>query len=71
MPTRSSISQLVASELKQFTTINPAKRPWHLPFTFAFAVSMPVLMGVYYGRLDKGHYAPNFNAWNNGFLINL
>lgn len=47
-------SQKLTGELKEFTKIHPSKRPWHLPFTFAIAISMPVAIGVYYDALAAG-----------------
>lgn len=45
---------LLRGEIAQLTTLKPHRRPWQMPLAAALAIGLPLLCGVFVGRLDLG-----------------
>ena len=48
------LKRLLQRELQQLTAINPSDRLWQMPVAAALAAGLPLLIGVYFGRMDYG-----------------
>lgn len=48
------LQALLRREALQLATINPSDRRWHMPFCAALACGLPLLVGVWFDRLDYG-----------------
>lgn len=48
------LQALLRREAQQLATINPSDRRWHMPFCAALACGLPLLVGVWFDRLDYG-----------------
>ncbi|HRK77803.1 MAG TPA: FUSC family protein [Thiobacillus sp.] len=51
---RAELKNLLRTELRHLTAINPSDRLWQMPFAAALATGLPLLAGVYFDRLDYG-----------------
>lgn len=45
---------LMRREVQHLATINPSDRRWQMPFCAALACGLPLLVGVYFERMDYG-----------------
>ena len=48
------ISQSIRMGLQDLTHFKSHPRPWHLPFIFAIAISLPVFVGAWWQQLSVG-----------------
>ena len=49
-----ALKRLIDGEITHLLTVNKSRRPWHVPFVAAVAISVPVFVGVYFGDLPSG-----------------
>lgn len=54
LPPASSLWQLLRHELQLLLQFNRSERRWQLPFCAALASGLPLLVGLYFDRLDYG-----------------
>ena len=52
--TLTALKRLIDGEVTHLLTVNKSRRPWHVPFMAAIAISAPVFVGVYFGDLPSG-----------------
>lgn len=51
---RAELKNLMRTELRHLTAINPSDRLWQMPFAAALATGLPLLAGAYFDHLDYG-----------------
>ncbi len=51
---RAELKRLLHAQWQHLVTINPSDRSWQMPFAAALATGLPLLIGVYLGRMDYG-----------------
>lgn len=50
----SRLKALLRNELRHLATITASDRRWEMPFAAALSSGLPLLVGVYFGRMDYG-----------------
>ena len=49
-----TIKRLISGEVEHLMAVNQSRRPWHMPFIAAIAISFPVFVGAYFEALSAG-----------------